>query len=126
MATVGALTNFGESQLTNYLLNSGNRYLALYVTAVTETGTGTEVTGTWYSRKLCTFTTSTDGASSSNNIQLDFGEVTGSAVTVTHWGLFDAATGGNMWAYGDFTVGKTASIGTNIIIPVGDIVISGN
>lgn len=121
MATENALTNYGENQTLAYVLTgSGTKYLALFSTAVGEDGTGTELTGSWYSRKSVAFTTPVDG-SASNVADIDFGEVTGSQVSLTHWALFDAETGGNAWLYGDFTVAKDVSVGTNILIPTGSI-----
>ena len=121
MATTGALTNYGENAVTNYALTG--KYLALFSTVVAEDGTGTELSGAWYSRKAITFGAAVNG-SASNSANIDFGEVTGSAVNLTHWALFDAATGGNAWVRGDFTTAKTASVGTNVLIQAGDIVVT--
>ncbi len=126
MATENALTNYGENALTNYLVTgSGQKYLALFSTAVAENGTGTELSGTWYSRKPVTFGSAVNGTAA-NSANIDFGEVATAAATVNSWALFDAATGGNAWVYGAFTTAKTASVGTNILIQAGDITVTGN
>ena len=124
MATANALTNYGENATLDYLTTgSGVKYLALFSTAVAEDGTGTEVSGAWYARKAVTFTAAVDG-STANSANIDFGEVSGLDATVNSWALFDALTGGNAWVYGAFTTTKTASVGTNILIQSGDIVIT--
>ena len=124
MATANALTNYGENATLDYLTTgSGTKYLALFGTAVAEDGTGTELSGAWYARKAVTFTAAANG-STSNSANIDFGEVSGLDATVNSWALFDAATGGNAWVYGAFTTAKTASVGTNILIQSGDIVIT--
>ena len=126
MATTNALTNYGENALTDYLVTgSGTKYLALFSTAVAEDGTGTELSGTWYARKEITFGASVDGTAS-NSTNIDFGEVTDTAANVNSWALYDSLTGGNAWVYGAFTVAKTASVGTNILIQPGDISVTGN
>ena len=124
MATANALTNYGENATLDYLTTgSGTKYLALFSTAVAEDGTGTEFSGAWYSRKEITFTAAAN-SSTSNTATIDFGEVSGAAVNVNSWALFDADIGGNAWVYGAFTTAKTASIGTNILIQAGAIVIT--
>lgn len=124
MATANALTNYGENAILDHLTTgSGTKYLALFSTAVAEDGTGTELSGTWYARKAITFTAAV-GGSTANSANIDFGGVSGLDATVNSWALFDALTGGNAWVYGAFTTAKTASVGTNILIQSGDIVIT--
>ena len=126
MATVNALTNFGENTLTNYLVTgSGQKYLAIFSTAVAEDGTGTELSGAWSSIKAINFGSAVDGTAA-NSANIDFGEVTGAAADVVGWALFDAAAGGNAWVYGAFEVAKTASVGTNVLIQTGDITVTGS
>lgn len=126
MATENALTNYGENALTDYLVTgSGLKHLALFSTAVTDAGTGTELSGAWYARKPVAFTAAVDGTVA-NSANIDFGEVTTDDAAVNSWALFDAATDGNPWVYGAFTTAKTASVGTNILIQSGDIIITGN
>jgi hypothetical protein len=123
MATTNALTNYGENQVITWLLNtSGNKYVALFTTPVAEDGTGSEATGTWYSRQLAAFTITAD--SGENTDVLDFGEVSDAPITISHWAIYDAATAGNLWVYGAFETTKTASVGTNILIQPGDVVIT--
>lgn len=126
MATENALTNYGENALTNYLVTgSGQKYLAVFSTPVAEDGTGTEVSGAWYSRKPIAFGAAVNGTAA-NSASIDFGEVSGAAVTAHSWALFDAATGGNAWVYGAFTTAKTVSVGTNLLVQAGDITVTGN
>lgn len=126
MATINALTNFGENALTNYLVTgSGQKYLAIFSTAVAEDGTGTELSGTWYSRKPIAFGAAVNGTAA-NSANIDFGEVVTAAVTAHSWALFDAVTGGNAWVYGAFEVAKTVSVGTNLLVQSGDITVTGN
>lgn len=124
MATTNALTNYGENYVVNNLLTtSGTKYLGLFRTAVAEDGTGTEHSGAWYARKAVAFGAAV-GGTAANTANIDFGEVTGADAVLNSWALFDAATGGNALVYGTFTVQKTASVGTNILIQSGDITVT--
>lgn len=122
MATENALTNYGENALTDILV--AGKYLALFSSSVGEDVVGTELSGSWYTRKTIPFSPAVGGTAVNSGI-VDFGEVTGSAAYVHSWALFDAATGGNAWVYGTFTKAKTASVDTNILIQPGDITVTG-
>lgn len=124
MATTGALTNYGENLVVDYVTTgSGQKYLGLFTTAIAEDGTGTEVNGAWYSRKAINFGAAVDSIAANTNL-VDYGKVTGSALTITNWALFTATTGGDMVAYGDFTPTQVSSVGNNVLVPVGDIKLS--
>lgn len=123
MATTGALTNYGENLVVDYVTTgSGQKYLALFTTAIDEDGTGAEVSGEWYTRKPINFAPAVDSSASNTNL-VDYGKVTGSALTITNWALFTAATGGVMVVRGDFTPTQVSSVGNNVLVPVGDIVV---
>ena len=80
-------------------------HLALYTAAPDDTGGGTEVSGSAYARQSVTFTIS--GNTASNTSALEFPTATGSYGTVTHVGVFDAASGGNLIAYAALTTSKS-------------------
>lgn len=98
------LSNAFESRVYDWLFRPGEAvtrptalYLALF-TAVTsaEAGTGTEVTGGSYARVNTTslIGAPTDGVGS-NTGAITFAAPTANWGTVTHFGIFDASTGGN-------------------------------
>lgn len=59
-----------------------------------------------------------------NSAVVDFGNAAGAA-DYSHVGVFDAAAGGNLIAFGPVTGGpKTASGGTQVYVPVGDLTVS--
>src|SRR5438552_4738656 len=81
---------------------SGTR-LALFTSDPTDAGTGTEATGGWYGRQSVGLASgwtapadSAGGKMSQNASIIAYNPVTGSAVTITHIGIYDAATGGNL------------------------------
>lgn len=132
MATSNAFSDYAENAVLNHVfgttaLPQPSRYLGLFTAAPNDVaGSGTEIpTGSWYSRKTISFGASANGTIT-NNATIDYGQVTGAAVNITNWAIFDAVTGGNMIVYGDFGGGQTASIGNNVVIQNATINISLN
>jgi hypothetical protein len=93
--------------------------LALYTAAPGETGGGTEVSGTGYVRQSVAFTTS--GNTTSNNAAVEFPTAGASWGTVTHVGVFDASTSGNLMAYAALTTSKTIDSGDVFRVPNADL-----
>jgi len=93
------LTDYLENALLNHVLRNTpytsptTVYVALFTTATTDAGGGTEVAGGSYARQAVTFG-APSGGSSSNTGQLVYNNMPG--VTVTHAAIMDAPTGGNM------------------------------
>lgn len=122
-----SLSNSFETSTLTWLLTAGSPsparptawYLALYTVAPTDTGGGTEVSGTAYVRKAATFTVS--GNTASNSAAVEWPTAGGSWGTVVAVGVFDALSGGNLIAYGDLTTSKTIDTGDVFRIPAGDL-----
>lgn len=98
--------------------------VALFTAAPTDAGGGTEFTG--LARKTTAGSDWTTPAgtprSSSNATVLDFGTVT-VAGTVTHFGLYDAASGGNLLGWAALTTSRTFAIGDGARFPIGSLVV---
>jgi hypothetical protein len=101
-------------------------YVALLTAAPSDTGGGTEVTGGSYARVSVTSaltawagtqaaasTTASSGTSgtTSNNNVLTFPAPTANWGSVTHFGVYDASTAGNLLWWGALTVAKTVNNG---------------
>ena len=84
-------------------------YVALYTSAPSDTGGGTEVSGGGYVRKTAAFTISADTAS--NTSAIEYPTATANYGTVVAVGVFDASSSGNLLAYGNLTTSKTVSTG---------------
>ena len=96
-------------------------YLALFTTDPTDAGSGTEVStsGTAYARQSASFTVSGDTAS--NSAAIEFPTATASYGTVTHVGIFDASTAGNLIAHAALTTSKAIDTGDVFRVPSGDL-----
>ena len=132
MATTGAFSDYAENAVLNHLLGTttltkpATVYLALCTAAPTDASASNEVTTTaWtnYARKAITFGASASGTIT-NNALVDYGTVSGTGATITHWAIFDALTAGNMLVRGDFGTGQTASTGNAVTVPSGTLSVS--
>ena len=96
-------------------------YLALFTTNPAEDGSGTEVsgTGTAYVRQSVSFTVL--GNTASNSAAVEFPTATATYGTVTHVGVYDALSGGNLIAYAALTTSKAIDTGDVLRIPLGEL-----
>lgn len=127
-----ALTNFAENKIIDALLRAqaigtpATWYVGLFTAAPSDTGGGTEVSGGSYARVAVTASlanfagtqsagsttaSSGTGGTSSNNGAITFPAPTANWGVVTHFGIFDASSGGNLWIWGALTVSKTINNG---------------
>lgn len=99
-------------------------YVALFTAAPSDSGGGTEVSGGGYARQTIAFTTS--GDTTSNNAAIEFPTATANYGTVTHVGVYDASSAGNLMAWAALTSSKTIETGDVFRIPSGDLDITLN
>ena len=99
-------------------------YVGLFTAAPSEAGGGTEVVigSNGYTRMAATFAVAS-GGSTSNSVAITFPTATpGAWNTVTHFGIFDAASSGNLLRWGALVPSKTIGIGDALTIPQGNLV----
>ena len=95
-------------------------YVALFTSDPTDTGSaGTELSGSAYARVAATFTVSGDTATNSGAVE--FAAATGSWGTVTHIGIYDASSAGNILVHAALTSSKVIDTGDVFRIPAGDL-----
>jgi hypothetical protein len=120
---VVALSNYLENALINVTLRNtaytapATVYVSLHTADSAETG-ASEVTGGSYARQAAAFSAPSNGATS-NTGAITFTSMP--AVTVTHVGIWDASTAGNLLYAGALTASKTLNSGDTFTIPVGDL-----
>lgn len=120
-----SFSNYLETEILDHVF-AGNAYTspsAVYVGLFTsnpdEDGSGTEVSGGSYARQEASFVVS--GNTATTDAVIEFPTATGTWGTVTHIGIFDALTTGNLLAYAALTTSKSISSGDVFRIPIGDI-----
>jgi hypothetical protein len=126
-----SFTNFLETEILDHVFAGaaysapGTHYLALF-TAISdgEAGSVTELSGSAYARQSVAFTTS--GNTTSNNAAVEFPTATGSWGTVTHVGVYDAVSSGNLMAYATLSASKAIATGDVFRVPSGDLDITLN
>jgi len=94
-------------------------YIGLHTSNPDEDDSGTEVSGGSYARQSMAFTVS--GNTASNSAAVEFPTATASWGTVSHVGLYDASTAGNLLAYAALTASKTIDSGDVFRVPSGDL-----
>ena len=77
-------------------------YVALFTSDPTDAGTGTELSGNGYARTAVTFGSPSNGVTT-NSADVTFPTATASWGTVSHIGIYDASTSGNLFVKGDFS-----------------------
>ena len=121
---MAALSNYLENALINAVLRNvsytspATVYVALFTTDPTDAGSGTEVSGGSYARTAVTFGAPTNGVAS-NSGAVNFPTSSGVWGTVTHVGIYDTSTAGNLLFHGVLTVSKTVGNGDTVTFAIG-------
>lgn len=100
-------------------------YLGLATASLQDDGSGTELTGNNYTRKAITFASASSGSIASNSA-VEFNSATGSWGDVSHWGIWDASSSGNLLFHGSFTASKTIASGDILKVASGSLTITAN
>lgn len=139
---MSAMSNYLENKIIDQLFRGqaytfpSTLYVGLFNAAPSDTGGGTEVSGNNYNRaavvaSLANFagtqgvgtTAASDGATgtTSNNNAVTFTTPSGTWNTVVAFGVFDAATGGNLMFYGTLAISKTINEGDTVTFPAASL-----
>ena len=123
---MAALSDHAEDLLLDFLMTSGTAtrptawYLALFTAAPSDSGGGTEVSTGGYARQTIAFSAASGGATS-NSADVSFTASGANYGTVTHVGIFDAASAGNLLWHGAMTASKTVEDGDTITFAAGNV-----
>ena len=110
------MSNYLENALINGTLRAttftapASVFLALYTTDPTDADTGTECSGTAYARQSITFGAPSNGVST-NSAVIDFPQAGSAWGTITHIGIRDAVTTGNLLYHSPLDTSKTIASG---------------
>lgn len=123
------ISNFLENELYDHILRNlpwtgpTTVYVALYTDDPTDADVGTEVSGGGYARQTVTFTVPSDGAGDNSAI-ITFPTASASWGTITHAGLRDAVSGGNLLFHTILEASKAIGIDDIFRFPAGDLDVS--
>lgn len=110
------MSNYLEAALINATLRNTSYtspttvYLALYTDDPTDADTGTEISGGSYARQSITFGAPSSGTST-NSAAIEFPAATANWGVVTHVGIRDALTSGNLLYHTALDASKTINNG---------------
>lgn len=132
---MAGMSDYLENKMVDFLfrgqsLSNPVVYVALYTAAPSDAGGGTEVSGGSYARVKAaagagqaltdwagtqsagsTTASSGTGGQTSNNNVITFPAPTGNWGSITHFGLFDAISSGNLLFWAPLTTAKTVNSG---------------
>jgi len=125
---MAALSDHAENLLLNYLMTGTsvtrptNWYVALYTGAPSDAGGGTELSGSGYARQTIDFDVATGtGGTTDNSADVVFTAAGGDWGTITHIGIHDAATSGNLLWHGAMSTSKTVTDGDSLQFSAGNV-----
>lgn len=120
------LSDYYEDKIIDHLFRNvaftppATVYVALFTVAPSDSGGGTEVSGGAYARQDAGFSAASGGATS-NAADITYPTATANWGTVTHVGVFDALTVGNLLAWGALTASKIVDNGDTFKINATDL-----
>jgi hypothetical protein len=126
---MAAMSDFLENALINATLRNTTYtspavvYVGLFTTDPTDANVGTEVTGGSYAREAASFGAPSNG-SSTTDADITFPTATGNWGTVTHFGIYDAATTGNLLYHGVLNNSKTIQTGDILKIEAANLTVT--
>jgi len=122
-----ATSDYLENALVNHVLRNTaltspiTVHLALFNANPTDANiTANEVATASYARQTVTFTNPVDGATD-NTAEIAFAQATESWGNVTHIGIYDASTLGNLLYHGALSVAKTVDTNDTFKISAGNL-----
>ena len=124
-------SDFLELEILDHVLGNaaytapGTVHIALFTATPSDSGGGTEVSGGAYARAAVTnnatnFPAAAAGAKS-NGTEIAFDQATANWGTVVAFGIFDAATAGNLLYWGPITPNKAVNNGDTAKFAIGDL-----
>ena len=123
------MSNYLETKILDYVLRDtadwapATVYLALHTADPAEDGSGAEVSGGSYARQACAFdATHATGGNTANTSAESFTGMP--ACTVSHIGIWDHASAGNLLFYTDVTASKTVASGDTISVAAGAVTVT--
>lgn len=114
---MSAMSNYLENKFLDHFLGTSstaapsNVYIGLHTADPTDAGTGAEVSGNGYARQAMAFGASSSGTAS-NSGAVEFPAASGGNWgTITHIGIYDASSSGNLLFHAALTASKTINDG---------------
>ncbi len=122
-------SNYLENKILDHVLKNisytspTTAYVGLFTSDPTDAGTGTEVSGGSYARQVLSVTTASGGIVTSSG-DVTFPQATGSWGTISHIGILDALTSGNLLMHTALTTSKAIETGDILKVSSGNLTVT--
>ena len=122
-------SNYLENKILDHVLKNisytspTTAYVGLFTSDPTDAGTGTEVSGGSYARQVLSVTTASGGIVTSSG-DVTFPQATGSWGTISHIGILDALTSGNLLMHTALTTSKVIETGDILKVSSGNLTVT--
>jgi len=126
---MSAMSDYLENKVLDHILATTSYtapatvYVGLSTGSFGDDNSGVELSGSGYARIAASFGAAASGTAS-NDAAIEFSAATGDWGTVSHFGIFDASTTGNLLIHGSFTASKVIATGDILKVATGDMDIS--
>ena len=123
------MSNYLENALINHTLRNSALsapsavFVSLHTANPDEDASGSELSGSAYARQAATFAAPSNGVSTTS-ADINFPQATGSWGTVSHIGIWDASSSGNMLYYTALDASKTIATGDILKIAAGSLTVT--
>jgi len=120
------MSNFLENALINATLRNTSYtspaavYLALFLSDPTDADSGTECSGSGYARQAITFGAPANGVTT-NSAAIEYAQAGNAWGTITHIGIRDALTSGNLLYHSPLDASKTIATGDVFRVAAGSL-----
>lgn len=124
-----AKSNYLENKVVDHFLGTSstsapsNVYLGLFTSDPTDAGSGNEVSGNGYTRQVITFNSASGGAATNSSAET-LTASGGNWGTITHFGIFDASSSGNLLYHGALANDKVIEDGDSLVVAASAITIT--
>lgn len=143
---MSAMSDYLENKLIDHVFRGQSYslpvlYVGLLTAAPSDSGGGTEVSGgsyarvkaaagasqaltDWKSTQNDSLASTGTGGNTTNTNAVNFPTPSATWGTVTHFGIYDASTGGNLLFWGALTIAKTINQSDTVTFPAGSLSIT--
>lgn len=122
-------SNYLENKILDHVLRNVSytspttAYVGLFTSDPTDAGTGTEVSGGSYARQVLSVTTASGGIVTSSG-DVTFPQATATWGTISHIGILDALTSGNLLMHTALTTSKVIETGDILKVSSGNLTVT--
>tara|TARA_R110000765_G_C18463664_1_gene550125 strand:+ start:31 stop:420 length:390 start_codon:yes stop_codon:yes gene_type:complete len=124
---MSAMSDYLEAKILDHVLSTTAYtmptavYVGLSTVSFADNNSGTELSGSSYARQGDVAFDAAAAGVADNTSNIEFPAASGSWGTVAFWGIFDAASSGNLLIHGALSSSKTISTGDILRISAGDL-----